>query len=276
MAVAWHEAVPSVRPGRPRVAVVTVVRGEHGALLAQVDGLSMNSWRPDVHVTVSVADRELHRNKLPIRSDRWDTVIVPGNALRRAPGAAFRPSVIQGCDVALREGADVLVFVAVRCLPGPRLLQTYAEHAGNSTGTTPVLWHAAEAVPLDVPQGPVYPVAAGLRSLISPHPAATSSGPTCGPEAPWAESFAVRAGDWATLRRAWNALEAPVADTVASAGAVDEPCPVPSLVDAVAAAGGTHVQVPDDAVLYRQHPQFARTRFSPGLLRLPAVGPSGR
>ena len=53
MAVACSEFVPSVRPARPRVAVVTVVRGEHRALLAQVDGLSASTWPPDVHVTLA-------------------------------------------------------------------------------------------------------------------------------------------------------------------------------------------------------------------------------
>ncbi|OLT15632.1 hypothetical protein BJF80_09585 [Serinicoccus sp. CUA-874] len=181
MAVACSEFVPSVRPARPRVAVVTVVRGEHGALLAQVDGLSASTWPPDVHVTLAVADRELNRNKLPIRSDRWETFIVSGGALRRAPRAAFRSSVMHACDVAMNAGAEVLVFIDVRCLPGPRLLQAYAEHATNSTQTTPVLWSAAEAVQLDVPPGTVYPVSGGLGSLITSTPVLTHPSPTTGP-----------------------------------------------------------------------------------------------
>lgn len=46
MAVAWDEVALSVRPARPRVAVVTVVRGEHRGLLAQVDGLATSRGRP--------------------------------------------------------------------------------------------------------------------------------------------------------------------------------------------------------------------------------------
>ncbi|WP_143554133.1 hypothetical protein [Serinicoccus sp. CUA-874] len=160
---------------------MTVVRGEHGALLAQVDGLSASTWPPDVHVTLAVADRELNRNKLPIRSDRWETFIVSGGALRRAPRAAFRSSVMHACDVAMNAGAEVLVFIDVRCLPGPRLLQAYAEHATNSTQTTPVLWSAAEAVQLDVPPGTVYPVSGGLGSLITSTPVLTHPSPTTGP-----------------------------------------------------------------------------------------------
>ncbi len=276
MAVVWDEAVPSVRAGRPRVAVVTVVRGEHQALLAQVDGLSTNSWQPDVHVTVAVADRELHRNKLPIRSDRWETFIVPGRDLRRTPRAAFRASVIQACEVALTSGAEVLVFIDVRHLPGRRLLQTYAEHATNSTQTCPVLWHAADAVQLDVPPGPMYPVSGGLRSLIAPGPVFAQPGPTTGPPAAWAESFAVRAGDWATLRKAWAALRPPADEHPTVTPSSREPHPVPSLVDAVMSVGGSFFQVPEDAVLYRQHPRFADTRYLPGALRLPEGGTPGR
>ena len=271
MAVACSETYPSVRPDRPRVAVVTVVRGEHRALLAQVDALATSTWPPDVHVILAVADRELNRNKLPIRSDRWETFIVPGRDLRRAPGAAFRPSVMQACDVALNAGAEVLAFMDVRCRPGPRLLQTYAEHTTNSTQTAPVLWHAGDAVQLDVPAGPVYPVSGGLRPLITPRPVLTQPGPTTGPRVPWAESFAVRVGDWATLRQAWAALSQPADDQPAATRTASEPHPVPSLIDAATSVGGSHVQVPDDAVLYRQHPRFADTRYSPGALSLPEV-----
>ncbi|KUG57629.1 hypothetical protein AVL62_16015 [Serinicoccus chungangensis] len=269
MAIACSEVVPSVRPARPRVAVVTVVRGEHRALLAQVDGLSTSTWPPDVHVTLAVADRELNRNKLPIRSDRWETFIVPGRDLRRAPRAAFRSSVMHACDVALNAGAEVVVFVDVRCLPGRRLLQTYAEHATNSTQTTPVLWSAAQTVQLDVPPGTVYPVSGGLGSLVTPTPVDARPSPTTGPSVPWAESFAVRAGDWAVVRKAWAGRKSPAEEQPTMTSSSREPQPVPSLVDAVRSVGGSHVQVPDDAVLYRQHPRFADTRYSPGALRLP-------
>lgn len=229
-----------------------------------------------MHVTLAVADRELNRNKLPIRSDRWETAIVPGGDLRRAPGAAFQPSVIKGCDVALRAGVDVVVFIDVRHLPGPTLLQTYAEHATNSTQTSPVLWHAGDAVQLDVPPGTVYPVSGGLRSLISSRPVLAQPGPTTGPRVPWAESFAVRAGDWATIRRAWAAHKTLPDEQPTLGQSTGEPHPVPSLVDAVRSAGGSRLQVPDEAVLYRQHPRFADTRYSTGVLRLPAVAHPGR
>ena len=276
MAVACSEAFPSVRPGRARVAVVTVVRGEHRGLLAQVDALAASTWPPDVHVTLAVADRELNRNKLPIRSDRWETAIVSGNDLRRAPGSAFRSSVLQGCDVARSAGVDVIVFMDVRCLPGPRLLQTYAEHAVNSTQTCPVLWHAGDAVQLDLPQGTVYPVSGGLGPLILSRPVLSQPGPTTGPPAPWAESFAVRAGDWPTLRKTWAGLRPALDEHPTVTRSSSKPHPVPSLVDAMKSVGGSHVQVPDDAVLYRQHPRFADTRYSPGVLRLPeAAVPEG-
>ncbi|WP_202613769.1 hypothetical protein, partial [Ornithinimicrobium cerasi] len=113
------------RTARPRIAVLTVVSGEHDQLLSQVDGLAVSTWPPDLHVVTSARDRTVTRGHLPIGSDRWDTVVpvLPVPPSR----AAFLPGLHAAGQAALDGGADVLVFLAVSCIPSRRLLQIFAE-----------------------------------------------------------------------------------------------------------------------------------------------------
>lgn len=261
--VVW-DALPRVSRGdRPRLAVSTVVNGEHGALLGQVEGLSVNLWPPDIHVPVAVSDRELNRNNLPIRSDRWETIIIQGHESRRTPRVAFVSTVTRAIDAAIDAGAEVIVHLDVRCLPGHRLLRTFAEHAMNAPSPGPVVWHAGSSVQLHVPDGILHPVSGGLGDIVADGRIREDPGPTSGPDEPWAECFAVRARDWATLRDTWTHPE------TSSASLSSHPegqFPVPSLVDAATAVGGSVVQIPGGPHLYRQHPNVATARYAPGVM----------
>lgn len=149
---------------RPRTAVLTLAHQRHQHLLHQVDGLSMGTWSPDLHVVVAMGDRDLARRRLPITTDRWDTLIpslpVPRGGL---PLAAARNLAARA---ALKEGAEVLVFLDVDCIPGRRLVQTYAEATTLTRRPAPALW-CGDVAYLDAPPPGGYPVAGDLEALAT-------------------------------------------------------------------------------------------------------------
>jgi N-acetylglucosaminyl-diphospho-decaprenol L-rhamnosyltransferase len=152
------------RTRRPRTAVLTLAHQRHQHLLHQVDGLSLGTVPPDLHVVVAMGDRDLARRRLPITTDRWDTV-VPSLPVSRwgLPLAAARNLAAQ---VALREGAEVLVFLDVDCIPGRRLVQTYAEATTTTRRPAPALW-CGDVAYLRRPPAGGYPVAGDLEALAT-------------------------------------------------------------------------------------------------------------
>jgi N-acetylglucosaminyl-diphospho-decaprenol L-rhamnosyltransferase len=152
---------------RPRIAVLTLVHKRHQHLLHQVDGLSLNTWTPDIHVVVAMGDRDLARRRLPITTDRWDTV-VPTIPVPRAglPLAAARNLAARA---AREAGAEVLVFLDVDCIPGPRLVQSYAEAVTVAQRPSPALW-CGDVAYLEAPPVNGYPVAGDLEALATRRP----------------------------------------------------------------------------------------------------------
>ena len=124
------------------VAVLTMTRGHHDHLLAQVDGLSVGTMPPALHVVISMGDRDLTRGRLPLGTDRWQTIVKPVTTDRRAlPYAAARN---RAAELAVEQGADVLVFLDASVIPGPRTLERYVAAVTDQreTGTPagPVVW----------------------------------------------------------------------------------------------------------------------------------------
>ena len=108
-----------------RIAVLSMAKGRHDHLLAQVDGLSVGSVPPELHCVVSMGDRDLTRGRLPLGTDRWRTTVQPVPSDRRAlPLAAARNAAAR---TAVEEGAEVLVFLGGDVIPGSRTLERYAE-----------------------------------------------------------------------------------------------------------------------------------------------------
>ncbi|TQL49253.1 hypothetical protein FB467_0318 [Ornithinicoccus hortensis] len=124
---------------RGRVAVITAVSGQHDELMGHVGGIAVGSRVPDLHVVIGMADPDVSRGRLPITSDRWRTITRAAQTTdpARLPLAAARNL---GATVAMDAGADVLIFVSVRCIPGPRLVERYADLVGTADHTAPVLW----------------------------------------------------------------------------------------------------------------------------------------
>ncbi len=180
------------RTERPRIAVLTMVSGEQEHLLSHVDGLAVSTWPPDVHVVTSIRDRAVTRGRLPIRSDRWDTV-VPVLPVPRSRDA-FCPGAHAAGQAALDAGAEVLIFLSVDVIPSRGLIQVLAEAAVEGQGSTPTLWHSTVDALGPAPQ-PGYPVAGDLDALFVGDGAAV--GVQAVSSAPgWCYSFAMTAQDW--------------------------------------------------------------------------------
>lgn len=106
-------------------AVLSMAKSNHEQLLNQVDGLSVGSVPPLVHCVVSMGDRDLTRGRLPLSTDRWETLVRPVPSDRRAlPLAAARNL---GAEMAVAAGAEVLLFLAGNVIPGSRTLERFAE-----------------------------------------------------------------------------------------------------------------------------------------------------
>lgn len=236
---------PLPRSHRPRIAVTTVVHHEHAALLGQVDGLGASSWPPDLHVVLAASDRELARNRLPIRSDRWETLVPRLQVTHTQQQRAYVDAVMLAMDEAVGASAQVLVHLDVRCIPAPDLLQAYAERVVEVQGADPVLLDA-EVLALS-PPGPLgYPVSSELHGWVR-----ESSGTEGGDDlAVGLPSFALLARHWPAVREAWEQL------SVANGSAATP-------ADAVRALGGICARLPGTSV-YHQHPLAATARYTPG------------
>lgn len=137
------------------IAVLSMTRARHSQLLAQVDGISVSSVAPQVHCVISMGDRELTRGRLPLGTDRWETIVRPVQTDRRAlPIAAARNLA---AELAIEAGARTLVFLDDTIIPGPATLERLGEavggqrsavlqaiprRAGDQEVTSPVVWRA--------------------------------------------------------------------------------------------------------------------------------------
>ncbi len=235
------------RADRPRIAVLTAVSGQHGHLLNHVDGLALSTWPPDMHVVVSIGDRELTRGRIPITSDRWSTTVprLPGRKRR----SQFLPSVDLAARQATQDGADVLVYLAVDCIPDPRLLQLLAESVLEAPACTPSVSVPAVA-PLRESRVPgPYPVATGLAALTTPP---TSTG--AGPAPPLTDTVTALSAAFATTPATWEMVSSCLSAWCPHGGAPAD------LLDILAKESVELQDVPGGTA-YRQHPSGASLTF---------------
>ncbi|EWC62323.1 hypothetical protein UO65_2310 [Actinokineospora spheciospongiae] len=200
-----------------RTAVVTITRGRAGHLALQCRGLAADP--PDLHVVVGMGERP----EPPVVPGCEQVVVVLPDHGGPLPLAAARN---RGADEALGAGAEVLVFLDVDCIPGPRAVSRYREAVSAATG--PALFCGPVAyLPPPPPEG--YP-ATGLAALAPPHPGRPA--PDDGVllrddrfELFWSLSFGVSAESWRSWGgfhegyRGYGAEDTDFALTAAAAGA---------------------------------------------------------
>ena len=171
-----------------RTAVVTVVHGRHDHLALQLAGLAAQTRPADRHVVVAMGDDGVRA----VVGDRATVVELP--AADRLPLAAARNA---GATAAIADGAQLLVFLDVDCVPAPTLVARYAAVAQDGVlDSGPVSY-------LPPPSAAGYDLAT-LHTLADPHPARPVPAEGTVETAEdhrlfWSLSFALTTGTWTRL-----------------------------------------------------------------------------
>lgn len=178
-----------------RTAVITLVSGRHAHLALQRRGLLAGDLRPDLHVVVAMNDGHA-RDMLDGHAPCPDVV-----ELRYPPGPLpLARARNAGAEHALHSGADVLIFLDVDCVPGPRLVSRYLQLAASEQSPTVLCGPVSYLPP---PPAAGYRLSA-LAELGHPHPARPvppETGILTGGDHTlfWSLSFAVHANLWREL-----------------------------------------------------------------------------
>lgn len=146
-----------------KTAVITTVHGRSGHLRNLRIGLGCGSRRTDLHVLVAIDDPEV--------SKILDEVGVPTVVVDCSAGGGALPVAHArnlGAATALSEGADLLVFLDVDCIPGCDLVSCYFQAAQQPEHADALLCGPVTYLPPPGPDG--YPMGR-LHELASPHPA---------------------------------------------------------------------------------------------------------
>lgn len=173
-----------------KVAVITTAAGRHDHLRLQLAGLAASTRGPDEHVVVSMAD--------PAIADicaSSATVLQVRKQDGRLPVAAARNA---GATHAVANGANLLIFLDVDCVPDPGLLARYETVAGQEPAA---LWSGPVAyLPPPPPAGYVLE---DLPRMAAPH--AGRPVPANDEMVPldhtlfWSLSFAIRTHTWSRI-----------------------------------------------------------------------------
>jgi N-acetylglucosaminyl-diphospho-decaprenol L-rhamnosyltransferase len=142
---------------------VTAVRGRTSHLRNQLTGLSHSTIRADRHVLVAIDDDDVART-VPAGDPR--TVVVPFHATgRRIPMAAARNL---GARAAIDDGAELLIFLDVDCIPAPDMIDGYRRAAAHPDHREALLCGPVTYLPAPGPGG--YDLTR-LHERTDPHPA---------------------------------------------------------------------------------------------------------
>ncbi|WP_314410542.1 glycosyltransferase family 2 protein [Streptomyces sp. DSM 40484] len=181
------------RIAMPRTAVITLAAGRHGHLALQRAGLDGGSRAPGQYVVVAMGDPGLGA----VAAGRRPEAAVVDCPVRDGKLPLARARNL-GAAHALARGAELLVFLDVDCVPGDRLLERYAEVAGDR----PRSLLCGTVAYLPPPPDPVggYRLA-DLPALAEPHPARPAPGAGEIQDGTdhtlfWSLSFALTADTW--------------------------------------------------------------------------------
>ncbi|MCV7031968.1 glycosyltransferase family 2 protein [Mycobacterium sherrisii] len=145
-----------------KTAVITAVRGRGSHLRRQLRGLASSRPPPDLHVVVALGDP-----RVPdiVAAEHTRAMVVELDAGEPLPMAAARN---QGAAAALRESAELLVFLDVDCIPSPRMIECYRRAAAQPEHADALL---CGPVTYLAPPGPQGYAMSELETQRNPHPA---------------------------------------------------------------------------------------------------------
>lgn len=175
-----------------RTAVITVVHGRGAHLRRQLDGFATSTLRPDVHIVVALDDPSVAAMVDELRAPALVVDCVASHPLPVAMGRNV------GAAAAIRNAAELLVFLDVDCIPGAELLDRYHAVAARSEHEDAILNGPVTYLPPPEPGGYVI---SEVRSKPQPHRArpAPCDGAviaTTDYALFWSLSFAVKVPTW--------------------------------------------------------------------------------
>lgn len=178
-----------------RTAVITVVHGRGAHLRQQLEGVAASTLRPDMHIVVALGDPTV---AALVDELRVPALVVDREATEPLPVATGRNV---GAAAAVRNAAELLIFLDVDCIPGAELIDRYHWVAGRPEHEDAILNGPVTYLP---PPGPGGYVIHEVRSKPEPHRArpAPRDGAvlaTTDYALFWSLSFAVRAPTWQRL-----------------------------------------------------------------------------
>ncbi|OZE87080.1 sugar transferase [Rhodococcus sp. 15-649-1-2] len=180
------------------LTVVTVVSGRHEHLREQIRGLARSTRPPDRHVVIAMGDHRIVDVVADVVADTGTaTVRYIDTVDGRLPLAHARNL---GAQVAVTQGADILLFLDVDCIPGPEMAATYERACTDSANTMSLLCGPVTYLP-------PHPERWSEEELIAhtnphgarPNPAVGAVESGSNYDLFWSLSFAVTAPTWARL-----------------------------------------------------------------------------
>lgn len=221
-----------------KTALITTVRREHDELLDQVGGISLGAVVPDFHVVIALADRAVTQGRLPITSDRWETLI-EGLPTVKAQLPTARALQL-GVTTALEAGAELLIFIEPTSIPDQHLVERFEERVQLRGHPRPVLWYAET--------GRLHPPGPGGYELarLSEHVRAQSQLLPPGVEEVYAQGASFTSPCFAMTSEDYAAAGGLCTDYVSGLGHDTD------LATAVIGAGGAVVRV-TGATAYQRH-----------------------
>lgn len=179
-----------------RTAVITPAAGRHRHLALQHLGLAAGSRSPDRYVVVAMDDPGLGA----VVAGRKPAATVVDCPVRNGALPLARARNL-GAARAMDDGAELLVFLDVDCVPGEHLLERYRQVALDARHRRSLLCGTVSYLP---PPGPYGYRLADLPELAGPHPGrpAPAAGELRRSEDHrlfWSLSFAVTADTWQAL-----------------------------------------------------------------------------
>ncbi len=205
-----------------RSAVITTVHGRAKHLHRQLSGINSSARLPDIHVVVAIDDPTV--TDVVAASGRTAHIVHCDKGPGPLPVASARNV---GALAALKDGAELLVFLDVDCIPGRNMLRRYCEAAVNPEHRDALLCGPVTYLPPPHNANVGYP--SDLEPMTNPHPArpAPRDGDVIAStdyELFWSLSFALTSSTWRTVGgfyenyRGYGAEDTDFAQTARAAG----------------------------------------------------------
>jgi GT2 family glycosyltransferase len=180
-----------------RSAVITTVHDRAQHLHRQLDGINSGARLPDIHVIVAMDDPAV--TDVVAANGSAAHVVHCENGQRPLPVASARNI---GALAAVNEGADLLVFLDVDCIPGRNMLSRYCETAVAPEHRAALLCGPVTYLPPPLDADVGYPRI--LEPLTNPHPARPVPRDddvlvSTDYELFWSLSFALTSSTWRTV-----------------------------------------------------------------------------